>query len=68
MPSIGKLKYHLFLKMLSKFTLFAVLASVSCTPVKEHGITENLVGAVSECMDVYTSLCLKVINGLQSVK
>lgn len=52
--------------MLSKFALFAVLASVSCTPVKEYGVADNLVGAVSECLEVDTSLCLKVIIGLQS--
>ncbi|KOB69102.1 Osiris 9C [Operophtera brumata] len=45
--------------MLSKFALFAILASVSSSPVKENGIAENLVGAVSECLDVDTSLCLK---------
>lgn len=54
--------------MLSKFALLAVLASVCCSPVKEYGVAENLVGAVSECMDVDTSLCLKVINGLHSDK
>ncbi|XP_059050471.1 uncharacterized protein LOC131845423 [Achroia grisella] len=39
--------------------LIALVASVKCNPVKENGIAENFVGAVSECIDRDTSLCLK---------
>ncbi|XP_023950836.2 uncharacterized protein LOC112055078 [Bicyclus anynana] len=44
--------------MWKRIALIAVLASVRCSPV-EHSIEENLVGAVSECIDKDTSLCLK---------
>ncbi|XP_075986855.1 uncharacterized protein LOC142983725 [Anticarsia gemmatalis] len=39
--------------------LFAILASVKCGPVQENGVAENFVGAVSECIETDTSLCLK---------
>ncbi|XP_072935250.1 uncharacterized protein [Epargyreus clarus] len=44
--------------MWKKVTVFALLASVHCGPV-ENGLAENLVGAVSECIENDTSLCLK---------
>ncbi|XP_050357734.1 uncharacterized protein LOC126778282 [Nymphalis io] len=44
--------------MWKKIGVLALLASVHCNPV-ERGIEENLVGAVSECFDKDTSLCLK---------
>lgn len=40
--------------------LLAIVASVKCNPVQENGVAENLVGAVKECIETDTSLCLKV--------
>jgi hypothetical protein len=40
--------------------LFALVASVSCGPVHDSSVAENIVGAGSECVDNDTSLCLKV--------
>lgn len=37
----------------------AILAIVKCGPVQENGVAENLVGAVTECIETDTSLCLK---------
>ncbi|PZC78349.1 uncharacterized protein LOC110375917 [Helicoverpa armigera] len=45
--------------MWKKIALLAILASVKCNPVHENGIAENLVGAVKECIETDTSLCLK---------
>ncbi|KAG6460663.1 hypothetical protein O3G_MSEX012134 [Manduca sexta] len=45
--------------MWKKVALLAILASVKCNPVKEHGIAENLIGAVSDCVQKDTTLCLK---------
>lgn len=46
--------------MWKKIAVWAILAVVQCSPVQESGIAENLVGAVSECIENDTSLCLKV--------
>lgn len=46
--------------MWKKIALLAILASVKCNPVQENGVAENLVGAVKECIETDTSLCLKV--------
>ncbi|XP_045455570.1 uncharacterized protein LOC123665292 [Melitaea cinxia] len=43
--------------MWKKISILALLATVNCSPVER--IEENLVGAVSECLDKDTSLCLK---------
>lgn len=48
-----------FVKMWKYLGLLAILAAVHCNPV-DRGLEENLVGAVSECIDKDTSLCLKV--------
>ncbi|XP_022827628.1 uncharacterized protein LOC111357244 [Spodoptera litura] len=45
--------------MWKKIALLAILASVKCNPVQENGVAENLVGAVKECIETDTSLCLK---------
>ncbi|XP_049880854.1 uncharacterized protein LOC126377201 [Pectinophora gossypiella] len=45
--------------MWKKIAVLAILASVQCSPVQDSGVAENLVGAVSECIDSDTSLCLK---------
>lgn len=45
----------------------AILASVYCNPVDKI-IEENLVGAVSECIDKDTSLCLKVNSDSSALK
>ncbi|XP_013185066.2 uncharacterized protein LOC106130710 [Amyelois transitella] len=45
--------------MWKNIALLAVLASVHCNPVKENGVAEKLVSAVSECIEKDTSLCLK---------
>ncbi|KAJ8709512.1 hypothetical protein PYW08_009516 [Mythimna loreyi] len=45
--------------MWKNIALLAILASVKCNPVQENGVAENLVGAVSECIETDTSLCLK---------
>lgn len=47
--------------MWKNIALLAILASVKCNPVQENGVAENLVGAVTECIESDTSLCLKVI-------
>lgn len=39
----------------------AFLATVYTSPI-ENGVAENFVGAVSDCVDGDTSLCLKVIS------
>ncbi|CAH0597871.1 unnamed protein product [Chrysodeixis includens] len=41
------------------FALLAFVAAVRCSPVQENGVAENLVGAVTECIETDTSLCLK---------
>lgn len=46
-------------KMWKNIVFLAFVATVYCNPV-ERGIEENLLGAVSECIDKDTSLCLKV--------
>ncbi|KAL4708507.1 hypothetical protein ACJJTC_014115 [Scirpophaga incertulas] len=38
--------------------LFALVSSVKCGPVQD-GVAENVMGAVSECIDNDTSICLK---------
>lgn len=48
------------IKMWKQIALLAIVASVSCSPVQENGVAENLVGAVTECIETDTSLCLKV--------
>lgn len=44
--------------MWKKISILALLATVNCSPVER--VEENLVGAVSECLDKDTTLCLKV--------
>ncbi|CAH0401547.1 unnamed protein product [Chilo suppressalis] len=46
------------MKMWKYLALFALVASVKCGPVQD-GAAENLIGAVSECIENDTSLCLK---------
>lgn len=48
------------LKMWKKIVFIAILAAVKCNPVQVKGVAENLVGAVTECIETDTSLCLKV--------
>lgn len=48
------------IKMWKQIALLAIVASVRCTPVQENGVAESLVGAVTECIETDTSLCLKV--------
>lgn len=50
------------MNMLGHIVVLALLATVNCGPVQESGVAENFVGAVSECIDNDTSLCLKVIT------
>ncbi|CAB3222929.1 unnamed protein product [Arctia plantaginis] len=45
--------------MWKKIVFLAILAAVKCNPVQVKGVAENLVGAVSECIETDTSLCLK---------
>lgn len=50
--------------MWKKVAVLAVLAVVQCTPVAEKGIAENLISAVSDCVDKDTTICLKVNSEL----
>ncbi|XP_028177088.1 uncharacterized protein LOC114364929 [Ostrinia furnacalis] len=43
----------------TSIVFLALLAAVRCGPVQENGVAENFVGAVSECIESDTSLCLK---------
>lgn len=53
--------------MWKRIAFIAILASVYCNPV-DKSIEENIVGAVSECIEKDTTLCLKVNSGSSALK